>query len=44
LGGAIVSISSDYSPSAKTMQLFNSIKGMGDEQMIEFVAYFRFEG
>lgn len=38
LGNNIVPISSDYSPSAEAMQLFDSIKGMGNEQMIEFVS------
>jgi hypothetical protein len=38
LANGIVYIPSDYSPSAEAMQLFNSIKGMGNEQMIEFVA------
>lgn len=37
LGSGVASIPSDYSPSGEGMQLFNSIKGMGNEQMIEFV-------
>lgn len=37
LGSGIVAIPSDYSPSAEAMQVFNSLKSMGKEQMATFV-------
>ncbi|MDZ4873849.1 MAG: hypothetical protein CLLPBCKN_003245 [Chroococcidiopsis cubana SAG 39.79] len=37
LGNGIVAIPSDYSPSAEAMQVFNSLKSMGQEQMANFV-------
>jgi len=37
LGSGIVGIPSDYSPSQEAMQVFNSLKSMGDEQMANFV-------
>ena len=37
LGSGIVAIPSDYSPSAEAMQVFNSLKSMGQEQMANFV-------
>lgn len=38
LGSSIVSIPSDYTPSAQATQLLSSLKGMGNEQIVAFLS------